>query len=253
MPETIRDGVTDYIAFSVNRIGLYAAFVPKLMAAVSRSQASRVVDLCSGGGGPWASMLELTKKEGWQGQVLLTDYFPNTDAFRATQRLFPEQVAYTGSSVSALDVPEDLRGFRTLSASFHHFTPDQAKLILQDAVSKNQGIAVAEYTHRHPLMILTLLFVPIPVWLLTPFFRPFRWSRLFWTYLCPVIPLIVMFDGIVSCLRTYTPEELKEMVTDVPGSEKFDWDIGVVTGRGLPVGVGYLIGVPKRPVDSAAT
>ena len=41
---------------------------------------------------------------------------------------------------------------------------------------------------------------------------PFRWSRLLWTYLVPVIPLVLLFDGIVSCLRSYRPDELLKLV-----------------------------------------
>src|SRR5450759_4223616 len=36
----------------------------------------------------------------------------------------------------------------------------------------------------------------------TPWIRPFRWSRLLWTYLIPIIPLVFLFDGVVSCHRT---------------------------------------------------
>jgi hypothetical protein len=36
----------------------------------------------------------------------------------------------------------------------------------------------------------------------TPWIRPFRWSRLLWTYVVPIIPAVLLFDGIVSCLRT---------------------------------------------------
>ena len=32
----------------------------------------------------------------------------------------------------------------------------------------------------------------------TPFVRPFRWSRLLFTYVIPLIPLLVLFDGTVS-------------------------------------------------------
>ena len=53
--------------------------------------------------------------------------------------------------------------------------------------------------------------VPLAVLVLTPAVRPFRWSRLFWTYLVPVLPPPILFDGVVSCLRVYTPEEMLAM------------------------------------------
>ena len=39
------------------------------------------------------------------------------------------------------------------------------------------------------------------VLLATPFILPFRWSRLFWTYIVPALPLVLTFDVVVSLLR----------------------------------------------------
>jgi hypothetical protein len=75
-------------------------------------------------------------------------------------------------------------------------------------------IAVFEATHRSVATILVTLLAPIAVLLLTPAIRPFRWSRLFWMYIVPVIPLATLFDGIVSCLRTYTPAELMALTEE---------------------------------------
>ena len=39
------------------------------------------------------------------------------------------------------------------------------------------------------------------------------------TYLLPIVPLAVLFDGFVSCLRTYTPAEIRDLAQAVEGSE----------------------------------
>jgi hypothetical protein len=78
--------------------------------------------------------------------------------------------------------------------------------------------------------------------------RPFRWSRLFWTYLVPVVPLMVLFDGVVSCLRVYTPDEMLAMARDV-ASDSYEWDAGHEKPAGAPLPVPFLIGVP-RVVDA---
>jgi len=148
-------------------------------------------------------------------------------------------------SVSAVNVPSSLIGFRTLFSSFHHFSPDQARSILADAVSKRQGIAIAESTQRHVLTLSYMLVTPVLVWMATPFYRNFSWRRVFWTYCLPIIPLVVLFDGLVSCMRTYTPDELQGLVAGIPENDAFDWDIGLIRIGILPVGVTYLIGVPK--------
>jgi len=48
-----------------------------------------------------------------------------------------------------------------------------------------------------------------PLLLLVPFFaRKFRLRKMLFTTIIPVIPLMAIFDGIVSILRSYTKEEI---------------------------------------------
>jgi hypothetical protein len=92
---------------------------------------------------------------------------------------------------------------------------------------------------------LLILIMPLMMLALTPCIRPFRWSRIVLTYLIPAIPLLALFDGIVSMLRIYSPDELRELVAGVPGAEEFDWDIGTLPIRGSPLKLTYLVGTPR--------
>jgi hypothetical protein len=76
-------------------------------------------------------------------------------------------------------------------------------------------------------------------------FVPLRWSRLLWTYLIPVIPFVLFFDGLISCLRAYSLGELQEMTSGLEGGG-YRWEIGEKTGGLLPVRITYLIGCPQR-------
>jgi hypothetical protein len=140
------------------------------------------------------------------------------------------------------EVPRDLAGFRTLFASFHHFAPREAQAILQDAVDRQEGIGVFEVPGRHVITFLLTLLVPVADLLVTPFLRPFRWSRLVWTYLVPVVPLVLLFDGIVSCLRVYSPDELVGLTEHLCSSNGYEWEIGEERSGLLPVA--FLIGRP---------
>ena len=93
------------------------------------------------------------------------------------------------------------------------------------------------------LALLLTLLVPLMVLVMTPFVRPFRWSRLAMTYLIPVLPLVMLFDGLVSCLRTYSVQELCELTARLE-AHHYRWDIGAVKGKASPIPVTYLIGVP---------
>ena len=82
---------------------------------------------------------------------------------------------------------------------------------MADAIRRRQGIAVFEVTQPRVLALLLTLPTTLMVLLVTPLLCPFHWSRLLWTYLIPLVPLITLFDGLVSCLRTYSVQELHDL------------------------------------------
>jgi len=221
-PPSLRDALTDFLAFTENLAGAYDPVAPLLRRALERTKARRIVDLCSGAGGPWR---RLGAQVGVP--VILTDLYP-----------YSESVI----RVDARAVPAELDGFRTIFTAFHHFRPAEARAILADAVRRGQGIGVFEIARRAPLEIAVVAFTWLGTLVSVPFIRPWRWSRVVWTYLPPVLPIVGTFDGVVSCLRTYSKAELEELVR---GLDTYDWEIGDFRGGWSPLRGSYLIGVPK--------
>jgi hypothetical protein len=186
---------------------------------------------------------EFESNENFPVSVCLTDKYPNRSAFERVRELSGGKIDYVAEPVDVTNIPPERRGFRTMFTSFHHFRPQEARAILQNAVDNEQGIAVFEIPHRRALTILETLFVP-PVALLTvPFVRPFRWSRLLWTYLIPFVPLVMLFDGIVSCLRAYSHAELRELTEGIC-APNYEWEVGEALTGPLRLPVTYLIGCP---------
>ena len=244
-PRAIRDAETDYLQFVIAKAKSYAPTVSILTDALQRTGTRQVLDLCSGAGGPWPWLHPVLAERGVKVSVWLTDKYPNVDALGQSSRLTEPAVRYHPQPVDATRVPDELAGFRTMFSAFHHFRPEQARTVLADAVRKREGIAVFEGTQRSVLAMLLMLLVPLMVLLLTPFIRPFRWSRLFWTYLIPVVPLVSLFDGWVSCVRTYSVQELREL-TEALDAKNYHWEIGSTSG---PIPISFLIGVP---IENAA-
>jgi hypothetical protein len=245
----LRDCVTDYLGFIITKTTAYRCIQRRLKKSIAQSRATRVIDLCSGGGGPWADGEHIKDYSGGV-SVCLTDQFPNQVAFERTKTMSNGQADYWSEPTDATNVPECLLGFRTLFSSFHHFRPEKARAILANAVEHKQGIAVFEGTRRSALALFSMILVPFMVLFLTPFIRPFRCSRLVWTYLIPIVPLLALFDGVVSCLRTYTCEELKELVSGLP---QYNWDIGEERVHRSPIPITYLIGLPIAIAQQTST
>ena len=88
---------------------------------------------------------------------------------------------------------------------------------------------------------------PFIAMLRTPKIGPMSFSRFTLTYLLPVAPAVVAWDGVVSSLRSYTVAELREMASSV-GSDDYEWEAGQVS---YPTSFAhfsftYLIGVPTQ-------
>ena len=102
-------------------------------------------------------------------------------------------------------------------------------------------LTLKEIDPREPSTILAICFIPFFILFLAPRIHPFRWSRLLWTYGIPVVPFVLWFDGLMSCLRSYSHEELGELVRSLP-DEGYRWELGTQRDGFLPVT--YLIGYP---------
>ena len=243
-PKGLRDGVTDGLQFILSLGGIYRPIVPLLNEAVEATGAERIVDLCSGGGGPWLWLYRLLRvSNGRTIEICLTDKYPNVAAFENARRKTDGQITFYPGFVEAASLPRELSGFRTIFTSFHHFTPDEAVAILQNAADEDQGIGVFEAAKRDPLRILLTMLMPLAGFLTAPFARPFRISRLFWTYVIPVIPFVLFFDGVISCLRAYSQKELSLLAAQVKAGN-YVWQIGERSGGLTPVT--FLVGYPQR-------
>lgn len=242
-PGVIRDGATDYLEHIIALTDGYAPIRPLLIESLVGSRANRVVDLCSGGGGPWVGMEKPLAERVPDVEILLTDLYGNANVGQRTTKNPTSRLRAHPEPVDALNIPAGLNGFRTFFSSFHHFRPEQARSILRSAAESRSGIGIFEATQRSPRALAFMLIVPLAVLLVTPTIRPFSLSRLFWTYIIPLIPLVVGFDGFVSCLRTYSVAELKSFTEELPDAD-YSWEIGEAKAeKGLPVT--YLIGYPQ--------
>jgi hypothetical protein len=243
-PRTIRDLATDYLHFIETRFRLHESVIPILRDALEYSNAASILDLCSGAGGPVLSAYEALAAGGLTVPFTLTDKYPNLSAFRLLSERYPSGIRYLPDPIDAANVPRDLAGFRTMFNAFHHFSPESAHRVLICAVEARQPIGIFEIPERSTLTIIPLLFTPLFMAMATPFIRPFRWRRLLWTYLIPLVPLTGLWDGLISQLRAYTTAELLELTRDLP---TYEWKAGSVPLGGSLGHLTFLVGHPSLP------
>jgi hypothetical protein len=245
-PNVIRTGGTDYLRYLLAATEVYKPCIGLLSELLSQTGESKLVDLCSGGGGymeqVYNELKAITKNNT---SFTLTDKFPNIEAYQLLKNKTNSEIGFDKRSIDAANVPEDLKGVRTMFSAIHHFRPGQVRSILQNAVANNAPIAIFDGGDKSVLAIIGILIIhPLAFLLFTPFFKPFKFSRLLFTYIIPLIPLYTIWDGCVSIIRLYKPKQLLKIANSIsPGTYK--WAAGKTTSR-FGLHASYLIGTPAN-------
>lgn len=247
LPCCIRDGMTDFLQFLLTTLNFYKPVIPLLLQALDETGEKRILDLCSGGGGSILQIQEGIKKNSKRDiKLILTDKFPNLDKYKFMHEVTNGSVCFRKKPTDACKVPSHMKGLRTMFSASHHFSPEVLKKVLKDSVSNSKGIAIFDGGSKSIILILALLLTfPFLFLIITPFIKPFKSSRIVFTYLIPLIPLFTIWDGIVSILRLYSKEQFLEMAEEVSTGQQFKWQAGQVKNK-FGLKISYLIGYPDN-------
>lgn len=244
-PDEIRSGMTDFLRYFIRLLNVYQPVTPLLLKVLAKTSEKNIIDLGSGGGGAIEQIhRNLSRQTSQKIEITLTDKFPNPAAWQYIRQKSNGLINFYADPVDANSVPEQLKGVRTLFSAAHHFKPAQLQSILQAAVHQQKGICLFDGGDKNLLMFLgAVLIQPLFFFLLTPFIRPFKISRVLLTYLIPIIPFCTVWDGCVSLLRLYRPKELLQLTKSI-SSQNYTWKAGRVQNK-LGLHVTYLIGYPN--------
>ncbi|KAL2133998.1 hypothetical protein VTI74DRAFT_1251 [Chaetomium olivicolor] len=233
-----------------------------------------IIDFCAGGGGPTPSIERhlnrslgpSTTANGSSSSTepaaatavkfVLTDLHPHTELW-SQAAAESSNVEYVPYPVDAGAVPEAVVGkyrgrakkvFRLFNLAFHHFDDGLARKVLRDAVQgagRGEGFGIFELQDRGMAGFLSCCLFGIGTLIMAPYYA-WLWGEplaLFFTYLVPILPAVLVFDGWMSCLRTRTPDEVEALLRTCgvdggeseiakweikSGSETFMWPVGNV-------------------------
>ncbi|MCJ1473187.1 hypothetical protein MMC13_001838 [Lambiella insularis] len=211
------------------------------------------VDFCAGAGGPTPfvekylnarlgfpktseSNVHVDGSEGTQPvKFVLTDIAPHIEAWQESKKASPtNSLFYVDVPVDASNAPQNLlaslgtdvrsrKVFRLFFLAFHHFDDPFAIKILENSINTADGFGIFELQHRtlSSLLVCTLTF-PLLL-LVSPFYFWRSPAHLFFTYVVPIIPLVVTLDGYISSLRTRSSGEIRAMVGSGAKGEAKGW------------------------------
>lgn len=110
--------------------------------------------------------------------------------------------------------------------SFHQLNSKKAKRILQNIIDSGNPIVVVEGNNDSLWQIVGMtVIVPLTVLLTAFFVKPFRISRIIFTYLLPILPIVIVIDGCIALLKLYNPTDLLEL-TKYLESNDYEWKAG---------------------------
>jgi hypothetical protein len=255
-PHWLRDCMTHYISAMHRLLGTSKTLAKLVARALEHTNQQRVIDLCSGSGGPMLEVANILRQHyGYPDlQLTLSDLYPNQETAKKINQLAEENTKYLTTAVNATDLDKELAGVRTMVCSMHHMPPEVAKRILKNALEAQQPICIYEISDNSiPRGIRWLAFPTtfIMVFFITPLVRPMTWQQLVFTYLIPILPLLIAWDGAVSNIRTYTLNDLDILLSDLQ-SEQYTWEKGTLAGKGGDKL--YLLGLPlAKKAESASS
>lgn len=189
-PEWLRQYQVDFLG-GVSRItGLYQPCSELL----DSFKPGKIVDLASGNGQSAKTLLKKSNAE----------FIEHTDKFPPESDL----------QILKLDLLEDQlpdADLYTMLNGLHHFDENQIQALIKRIPPKRHFLFLEPIGPRLGSVLkvaLSTLFLPF---FLVPFLRPFRWDRLFITYILPIGPLICFYDGVVSVMKSYPLKELEKI------------------------------------------
>ncbi|KAI1100623.1 hypothetical protein F4804DRAFT_37353 [Jackrogersella minutella] len=163
---------------------------------------------------------------------VLTDLHPHVESWKAASSK-SDRLTYVAEPVDAANAPAALlreyagsgRGiFRLFNLAFHHFDDNLARAILKNTLETSEGFGIFELQERSASGFLTCLLFGFFIFLIAPLL--YWWSplRLFYVYAVPVVPFVLIFDGLISSLRTRTADEVEALLRTC-GADSSDWEV----------------------------
>lgn len=232
-PDWIRKYMTRYIATLHRLFGTSGLIASTLNPLIKKYDIRTILDLCSGSGGPMIDAIQILKKDFNHQDLHLTmsDLYPNQEVAEHYNSKANSNISYHNFPVNAAEHPFSDTNMTTMICSFHHMEPETARSILQNASNSKKPFFLFELSNNSTPHIITLL-VGLPVTffmvlIFTPFVRPLSITQIIFTYLIPILPIFIAWDGTVSNMRTYTIKDLEELLEQVD-SPHYNWETDTI-------------------------
>ena len=195
--------------------GYHRLWLPELNRFINKAGGT-VMDPCAGSGYVNELLMkELGKKDL---RFYLSDFMidKNPEFRERINNLGDDRIHYLEQPIDVLKDNPDFRCPKIFINSFHHFDNEQVAQIFKLNLSHGDDVLVLEYCDNSFMSYLSMLLGPLVAMIMLPFITERRLLLVtaIFTYLIPVVPLMLLWDGIVSSLRCYSNKSIKAVLKD---------------------------------------
>jgi hypothetical protein len=218
---SLREAFMDGLTFSFQFAGIYEQMYRPYSRWAKAIGTAEVLDLASGGGGPAETLVRSASANGFMlPKIILSNYYPQINSFKALKAEYLGQIDFIGTSVNAKNTVDHPARCVSVGTAFHHFEPDFAREVISNAVEKTDGFFMMDVFSREWHEIVLPLF-SFFIYVISPFFaKRVTLKKILVTTIIPIVPMMIVWDGIVSALRSYRHDEIYALI---PESAKQDW------------------------------
>ncbi|KAI1422565.1 hypothetical protein F5Y12DRAFT_611192 [Xylaria sp. FL1777] len=166
-------------------------------------------------------------------KFILTDLHPHVESWEKAARASPH-LTYVSTPVNAAAAPPELilrnkaggKGvFRLFNLAFHHFDDELARAILKNTVETSDGFGIFELQSRTFSSFVSCMLFGFFILLIAPLLYWWSPQILFFVYAVPIVPFVLVFDGLISSLRTRTASEVEVLLRTCGAVDTVDWTV----------------------------
>lgn len=241
MPELYQKYVQEALVFSYEMLPtfLFKPWAEHMYQFLKKQNIKSITVLGAGAGGPIFKLHRYFLSKGLRVPIKLTDLKPNPESVPISDEL----LTYDLGSVNAFDArATDSSNATVMIGCFHHFDQEDSRKLLKHFQAQKSQVYILEVSTRNWLNLFSNFLFLLPCTLSAPFIRPFRWSRILFSWILPLFPIMFVLDGVLSGLRTYSKDEFLGLTEPSP---HYQWQITDFSFVGGLFKLRSYVGTPK--------
>ena len=213
LPKVFRHLFHETLVFS-GRISGQNVALPEILGRYAKECRLKVVlELAAGNG---EEIADVTAKidQATRPKLLLSDISPDIESYKSLEQSHGQEfLRYVSQPVSFFDNPLPEADGVLINRALHHLRPEELRTFFKVILSQGKPLMAIEAFERNwlTLFVMSLVSIFFPLMSsLNP--KTISLNGIFFNWIIPVMPLIFLWDSVVSVLRCYSKQEILELL-----------------------------------------